>query len=253
VWTRGLVALALVALGSSARADDKRLGIVVQGETRLRLKLQTYLAKTLQRDGFAIDDAPIGRKGIETLANCFIIEDLACVRGVVEARATTPQLIHARIEETSDGVTIDLTWFSSGNAPITERAACESCEAGWKEIVDDPVRRLEATAPKPTVTATEPGPERARQRSRFWPAVLVTLGSATLVAGGVFVYYGVRDGASHKYVYPQLTPVGIAMMAVGGGAAIGGVFLLKPSGTNRAGPVAAASKHGAYLGWAAEF
>lgn len=250
---RGLIVLVLLALTSGAHADDdRRVGIVVQGVAGWRGRVERHLIERLRREGFTAVEAPMSRDALDTLANCFILEDLGCARGVVEARAKTPRLLHARIEEAGGTVTFDLTWFSAGSEPIPEEKACPECDRTWTAELDGMVRRLATSAPAPVFRKGELDEPEAPP-SRFWPTVLITTGAATLVTGGVFLYYGLRDDESHKYIYPQLTPVGITMLAVGGGAAIGGILLLKPAGRTRSRPVAAVSTSAAYVGWAGEF
>lgn len=259
---RGLVAVAVLAITAIAtrattvhaddRATDDRVGLVVQGTAGLRGRLEEHLANQLRREGFTAVDAPMSRDALDTLYNCFLIEDLTCARGVVEARAKTPRLLFARVEEAGETVTIDLTWFSAGSTPLAEHTTCESCKETFSATANAPLRHLAATAPAPIIAAPEPERPRPPPPSRFWPVTMIAGGAVTAVAGSVCLYYGLRDGETHKYIYPELTPVGIAMLAVGAGTAIGG-FILLPSGTHRSQPVAAVSRGGAYLGWVREF
>lgn len=253
---RGLVVLALVAAVSVARAEgdtsDDRVGLVVRGTAGLRGRLEDHLAKQLRREGFSAADARMSRDALETLGNCFIIEDLECARGVVDARAKTPRLLYARVEDTGGSVTIDLTWFTAGSAPLAEHVTCDSCADTFTDQVNPALRHLAATAPAPVITEPEPDVAPPAPPSRVWPLTMVAGGSVTAVAGGVCLFYGLRDGASHKYIYPSLTPVGITLLAVGAGAAITGAILW-PSGSSRSHPVAAVSSGGAYVGWAREF
>jgi hypothetical protein len=250
---RILVAVALVAVTSAARADtgagDDRIGLVVQGTAGLRGRLENHLATQLQRAGFTAVDARMSRDALDTLANCYIIEDLVCARGVVEARAKTPRVLYARVEESEETVTIELTWFSAGSAPLAEHATCDRCNDTFTASSDAPLEHLAAAAPKPVIAEPDPEPEPP---SRFWPITMVAVGSVAVAAGGVCLYYGLRDDESHKYIYPQLTPIGIAMLAVGAGTAIGG-YILMPAGRPRSQPVVAVSRGGAYLGWVREF
>jgi hypothetical protein len=254
---RGLVVLlALIAAVSVARADtpsgDDRIGLVVRGTAGVRGRLEDHVAKVLRREGFTAVDTPMSHDALETLDNCFIIEDLACARGVVDARAKTPRLLFARVEDNGGAVTVDLTWFAVGSTPVAEHVACEACTDTVFEQVDPAIRKLAETSPAPVVPEPDPEPAPAAPPSRLWPLTMIAGGSVTAVSGGVCLYYGLRDGASHKYVYPSLTPVGITLVAVGAGAAIAGAILW-PSGSNHSHPVAAVSSGGAYVGWAREF
>jgi hypothetical protein len=212
-------------IGTAGADDDRRVGVVVQGTAVHRERLATHLARKLEREGYVAVDEPVSRGALDTLLNCFILEDLVCARGVIEARAKTPRLVFARIEEQDAALQLDITWFAAGHAPQSERESCRDCGERWREHADAMLSKLAAGAPMPIVVpsgATSGEPER--RRSRWLPRSLVVAGALSLVAGGVYLYYGTRDGADHKYVYPQLTPVGITLLAVGGGATIGGVL-----------------------------
>jgi len=200
----GLVALAVTALCASARADGRDAGVVVQADA----KVERAVVKALDAAGFRAVHEPLSRDGLDTLANCSILEDLACARGVVEARSKTPRLVLVRTE---DGA-FTVTWFSAGHEPLVEKTTCAECV----------IEKLASRAPEPVVRDAVVG--RPHKRSRLVPSLLVGAGPATPVTGGGFLYYRVPAGASHKYVYPQLTPVGITLLAVGGGAMIGGIF-----------------------------
>lgn len=89
--------------------------------------------------------------------------------------------------------------------------------------------------------------------SRIGPALLLGAGIAALGTGGVFLYYGSLTGSSQKFVYPDSTPIGIGIIAVGVGATIGGAILLAQSGTPRSAPVAAIGPGGGYVGWVTRF
>jgi hypothetical protein len=215
-----LVVSLLVALGAIARADsaavldDRSVGVVVQGGGSLRLRVEEHIAQRLRREGYTANDEPLSRDALNTIANCFIIEDLACARGVFEARSRTPRLVFARIDDSTGAVTMD----------VSAKRACSECARTWQEHTDDLIGTLSAQARMPIVSEVEPDPEQPKRGSKLWPRLLVVAGAAAVVTGGVLLYYGLRDGAEHKYVYPQLTPVGITAIAVGGGAMIGGII-----------------------------
>jgi hypothetical protein len=227
----GLSALIVLTLCAHAHADDDKpaderaVGLVVQGGGSLNAKVADHLAKRLRREGYSAVDDPLSKGALDTIANCFIIEDLVCARGVVEARATTPRLIFARIDDTSGAVVFDFTWFSAGRAPVVAKQSCSTCGSTWQGHTDDLMGTLLAGAEMPMVIEDPAdAPLPVAPRSRFWPTLLIGVGAATLVTGGTLVYFGLRDGVEHKYVYPQLTPAGFALIAIGGGAMIGGMI-----------------------------
>lgn len=224
-----LVVAVVVALGATVRADDRALadrtvGVVVQGEGSLRKRIEGEVTERLQRDGYSANDEPLSKGALDTIGNCFIIEDLACARGVFEARSRTLRLVFVRIDDTTGATMLDITWFSKGREPVTVKRACSECSRTWREHTNDLMEALSAQAQMPIVTKTEPDPEAIQPTSKVWSRVLVGAGVAAAITGGVLVYYGLRDGSEHKYVYPSLTPVGITAIAVGGGAMIGGII-----------------------------
>ncbi len=223
------VALLVVAFAAPARADakpdDSTVGVIVQGGGSLRDKIEQHITKRVRREGYTAVDAPLGRDALNTISNCFILEDLVCARGVVEARGKTPRLIFVRIDDSGGTVSLSFTWFSRGHEPIPAKSSCSNCAGTWQDHTDDLVSQLMSGAEMPIGNGPEPEPEIIHKgHSRLLPTLLISAGAATLVTGGALLYYGLRDGATHKYVYPQLTPVGITMIAVGGGAMIGGII-----------------------------
>jgi hypothetical protein len=88
--------------------------------------------------------------------------------------------------------------------------------------------------------------------SRLWPSVLLGTGIAALVAGTIYLYYGSLGGPNQKYTYPASTPVGVAFIAVGLGATVGGSILLAQTAAS-SGPVASITPTGAYVGWWTRF
>ena len=52
------------------------------------------VTERLQRDGYSANDEPLSKGALDTIGNCFIIEDLACARGVFDARSRTSRLVN---------------------------------------------------------------------------------------------------------------------------------------------------------------
>ena len=225
-----MVTLLLVAFVATARADDEQklddrtVGVVVQGGGGLRLRVEEHVSEKLRREGYTANDEPLSKDALNTIANCFIIDDLGCANGVFEARSRTLRLVFIRIDDSTGTTTLDVTWFSKGHEPVSAKRTCSECAREWKGHADELIATLSAQAQMPIVIESEPDPERPATRNKLWSRLLVGAGVATVITGSVLLYYGLRDGAEHKYVYPQLTPVGIVGIAVGGGAVIGGII-----------------------------
>lgn len=222
----GLVALALLLLALPARADskadDRSVGVVVLGTGSLRNKIEDQLARRLRREGYTAVDDPLARSALDTVTNCFLLEDLVCAKGVVETRAKTPRVVVARIDDSTGTVVLGFTWFSQGRDPIDAKVSCSNCDATWRDHTDDLFAELTSKAEMPIITV-EPDPVQPK-RSKLLPGLLIGLGAATAITGGVMLYYGLRDSPEYKYVHPKLTAPALGLIAVGGGALIGGMI-----------------------------
>ena len=82
--------------------------------------------------------------------------------------------------------------------------------------------------------------------------MLLGTGIAALIPGTIFLYYGSLGGPDQKYVYPGSTAIGVAFVAVGLGATVGGSILLAQTATS-SGPIASITPGGAYVGWWTRF
>jgi hypothetical protein len=102
-----------------------------------------------------------------------------------------------------------------------------------------------------------PVSKKPKGPSKLWPALLLGTGIASLGAGGVFLFYGTYGTAihdkDHKWTYSDALLPGIALSAVGVGATIGGIILLKQAGARRAAPIASVGPGQAYVGWVTQF
>lgn len=241
---------ALIALVCAARlAHAGKVGVVTNGEPSLQPAVVKHFEKWLRNHGHDVVDNPMSIDAINTLSNCFTLDDLACARGVFDARAKTPTLVYVGIALNGTNITFNVYWFDKDKDAVGERRVCEKCEGNaWHGLTDKMLERLGGDTTKVVYVG---GNEK--HSSRLWPSLLMGAGIATLATGGIFFYYGSLGGADQKYIYPDSTPVGIALAAVGAGAAIGGTIWLVQSGTSRTGPVATATPGGAYLGWVGQF
>jgi hypothetical protein len=243
-WLAALIALACAARAAHA---DATIGVVASGDPSLQPAVAKRFESWLRRHGYTIAAAPMSADAINTLANCFTLDDLACARGVFETRSRTDRLVYVGIAVTGKNVTLNVYWFVRAKEAVGERRVCEKCEGdAWHGLADKMLERLAGDS-TPTVRG---GGKRA---SRLWPSVLLGAGIATMATGAIFVYYGSLDGPDQKYIYPDSTPVGIAVGAVGLGATIGGTIWLIQAGSPQSGPVASATRGGAYMGWAGRF
>jgi hypothetical protein len=234
-----LVILAVVSLAGSARADAPDVGVVVSGGTP---QLKPHVQEWVRTHGYALVATPLGKDATNTFDNCFVIEDIKCARGVFDARSRSASLIYVGVDE--EAVTI--YWFVKDREQSGGKYPCAGCDV--TALVDGELDKLAKTQTALPVTKRPPKP------SKFWPSVLLGTGVVSVAAGGVFLYYGLGiGGADEKFIYPDSTPIGIALAAVGGGATIGGIILLSGAGSSSNGPVASVSPRGGFVGWAGHF
>lgn len=231
---------------AAAPAWASEVGVVSAGDPALQNQVGERFASWLRTHGHTVVEQPLSLDATNTLTNCFTIDDLACARGVFEAQSKTDRLVFVRSIVTGRNVTFDVYWFVRGKDAVGERRICEKCEEhGWYSLTDKMLDRL--VGDRLATRRVEHHP------SRLGPSILLGAGIATIAAGGIFLYYGSIGGGDEKYIYPDSTPVGIALAAVGAGGTIGGTIWLIQTGSSHSGPVATATRGGAYLGWAGQF
>jgi hypothetical protein len=224
-------------LAAVARADAPDVGVIVSGDDAVR----THVRDWIRKRGYVVVNTPLSKDPANTFDNCFVIEDVKCAKGVFDARSRSASLIFVGV----DAESVTIYWFVKDREPMGSKHPCAGCNRA--ELVS---RELDALAGKqpalPVTVVIKP--------SKLWPSVLLGTGVVTLATGGVFLYYGLGiSGADEKYVYPPSTPIGLALAAVGAGATIGGIILLKQAGSSTSGPVASVSPSGGFVGWAGRF
>ena len=231
-----VVLLVVASLAAVARADAPDVGVVA-ADKAVRTRVQDWVRKR----GYVVVTTPLSKDATNTFDNCFVIEDVKCAAGVFEARARSASVIYVGV----DAEHVTLYWFVKDREPTGGKHPCAGCNVA--ELLDRELDALARAQPELPVT-------KVVRPSKLWPTVLLGTGIATLATGGVFLYYGLGiSGADEKYVYPPSTPIGLALAAVGGGATIGGIILLKQAGSSSSGPVASVSPGGGFIGWAGRF
>jgi hypothetical protein len=234
-----LVFLAVISLAGLARADAPDVGVVVSGGTP---QLKPHVQDWVRTHGYALVGTPLGKDATITFDNCFVLEDIKCARGVFDARSRSASLIYVGVDEDA----VSIYWFVKDREQTGGKFPCAGCDV--TALVDGELAKLAKTQTALPVTKRPPKP------SKFWPSVLLGTGVVSVAAGGVFLYYGLGiSGADEKFIYPDSTPLGIALAAVGGGATIGGIILLSGTSSSSSGPVASVSPGGGFVGWAGHF
>ena len=265
---RVLLALALVLAAANARADQ--IGVVVTGEATLQPQLNASIESWLREHGHGVVGSPLDADAINSLIDCFVLEDLGCARAVVERRAKAETIVYARVEVSPSDqgmgdVTLVAYWLQKGHDAVGERRTCKECtEKKLAQTSDDLMTALGAEPPPPLPGATPPpaapvhvaaGVDRGGSHgSRLVPEIVVGAGAAVAITGGVLL--AVNSGPSRTGVqqpkYTDLGPPGYALLATGAAAIGVGVYLWFHSGA-RSAPVAAVAHGGAIVGWTGRF
>ena len=134
-----LLSLALVALSATAaRADDDVIGVVVIGDASLQPRITAYLEHWLAEHHHSVLATPLSTDAINTIANCLVVDDSKCARGVVDARSKAEVVLFTRAEiDKNKNVVINAFWFSKGHEAIGERRVCEKCIGeNWHTAAD---------------------------------------------------------------------------------------------------------------------
>jgi hypothetical protein len=269
---------------STARAE--KVGIVVTGEARLQPQLTSQLERWLHDRGHTVVPGALEPDAINTLVDCFVLEDLGCARGVVSARASSRALVYARVEQTtnSDGtrdVSVTGYWFQKDQDAIAERRTCSSCNDDKQfAMVDELMHALAHEPPPPRATdkaATPPAPAAPTGSGETTGSVATTspetpgrshvlpysvLGAGAVMFVGGIVLLAIDEDPDPTGVqsptYTDTATLGTTFLAVGGAAVGIGValVLLDRASSSRADasrPVAAISHDSAIVGWAGRF
>lgn len=260
-----LVLVATIAATATARAE--KVGVVVTGEPTLQPQVVSQLEGWLRDRGRIVIPGALEPSAINTLIDCFVLEDLGCARGVVDQRAKAKSVVFARVDTmpAEDGmrnVFITGTLFQKGHESITEKRACARCtEKSLHDTVDELMLALLHDPPAPLVAAnrvvTAPATieSESSPRTRMLPLALMGVGGLGLVAGGILIAIDDDEPAPMGPQEPRYndTMTGGIVLGIAGAAALGtGIYLYLRNGAHSA-PVAAVGSDSAIVGWAGRF
>ncbi len=253
------ILLASLLFSTGARAE--RVGVVVTGEATVQPQLAAQLERWLHDHGREVVPGPLEPDAINTMIDCFVLEDLGCARGVVDQRAKSKAVVFARAEATQnpDGtrdVAVTGYWFQKNHDAIAERRVCTHCnDDSLHATVDELMHALVHEPPPPLATAetTVPEPTESGGRARWMPYALMGVGGAALLAGGIMIAIDEDiDPAGRQHENIRDTATGGVVLGLAGAAALGaGVYLWMRDKSSA--PVAAVSRDGAYVGWIGRF
>ena len=315
-----LIALALIALTSIARADTSA-SVVVTGDDSVKKQVRDVAEAWFAAHELEVTKAPLNKDGLNTLMNCLVMADMTCARGVVEARAKVTNVIviagQASGKQERRSIQLAAYWIAKQREVVSVQRTCDACsdevftdtlhavlddlakhaptmngtlhvtsvppglavtidsEAAGKTPFDRAVsfgphivsivRKGRVVAQKkvmvgaaasvdvPITVPDDPPPIKIVERhsSRAVPVVLLTVGIAAGVTGGVLYKYGGPTGES--YTYRNMRPAGIATGISGGVAIIVGTVWLLRGGSTTSRPEVSVSSSTATVGWARSF
>lgn len=250
-----VVMLAVLVATNVARADAPDVGVVVVGDTPLHKEIRDHVREWVKHEGFALVASPMSKDAANSFDNCFVLEDMKCARGVFDNRARSATVIYVGIDpgdpEHGTRMSLSVYWFTKDQPTSGAKLPCSDCDTAYAKIVDNELAKLRKFHTDLPVTVRPKGP------SKVVPGLLLGTGIAALGAGGVFLFYGTYGTSLHdrtaKYTYPDALLPGIALTAVGVGATVGGIILLKQASAHHGAPIASVGAGQAYVGWVTEF
>ncbi len=191
-----VLVVATTALPAQARAEAP-VGVVVSGGGSMQAPVATSIASLLQQRGREVVTSPLPPEAVDTLGDCFVIEDAGCARAVVEQRATTRSVVYVKLDDRSGRVTMHVYWFEHGQAPVHRTASCDACTSAQlialadttiTTVVPAPARSASAApAAEPTAAVTTTAPrEREPEPAHHGLAIGAELGEPTSLTVGWF-------------------------------------------------------------------
>jgi hypothetical protein len=144
----------LLVLLFAPLAHAEQVGVVVTGEPTMQPALVKQIETWLKKNGHTVVAVALPSDAINTLVDCFVIEDEGCARGVIDKRGRAKVIIYARVDVQAGGdldrtVTVSTHWFEKGQKPFSQRKFCERCvEATLRTTVDELMVALTKAAPQ---------------------------------------------------------------------------------------------------------
>jgi PEGA domain len=125
------VTLAVLVATARLAAAGPSVGVVVTGDPGLQNKVRAQVTSWIQQHGFAVAAKPLSADALKTLTNCFVIEDMACARGVVEHQSTADYLVFVRADlvggKRSKEANLVAYWFLKDRDAVVDKRNCKPC------------------------------------------------------------------------------------------------------------------------------
>lgn len=137
------VALVVAVVASIRAHAGGQIGVVSGGDPAMQKKVTAHVEKWLEKQGNKLVATPLSKDAANTLANCFVLDDLKCARGVVDARTKSISLVYVGVDVDGKTMTFTLYWFVKGREPTGQKQTCEACtEQKWQTLVDSALQQL---------------------------------------------------------------------------------------------------------------
>lgn len=266
-----LAVFAILFATSAARAD---IGVVVTGEATLQPQLLSHLESWLKQRGYTVYSSALDPDAINTLIDCFVVEDLNCAKKVIEARAKSDSILYARVDvaPAANGkrdISIVGYWVAKGHDTMAERRVCHGCtEKQMHGVVEDlmlvlgknPPASSHVHVPPPAqvaeaAPASEPEAPAASSDEpprKVVPAVVMGIGAAVAITGAVLFATDSVSPTGPQSQYRAGQTAGVICLGAGVATAAAGAWLWFHQGAQSA-PIASVSHDGAVVGWATRF
>jgi len=150
------ILLVLAILLAPRLGHAEQVGVVVTGEPTMQPRLVRQIEGWLKSHGNELVAVPLPADAINTLIDCFVIEDEGCARNVIDKRGRANVIVFARVEVQAGGdiektVTVTAYWFEKGQKAVSARRFCERCtEATLGKTAEELMASLIQAAPHVT-------------------------------------------------------------------------------------------------------
>ncbi len=120
----------IVALLFMVRVAHADVGVVATGDPNMQARVVDAVQGWVQDKKLGLAAAPLGAAA-STLADCFVMEDMACAKKVFTQHATATTVVYVRVDmamAASKDYTLNAWWFTKGAEPVGEKRTCTQCD-----------------------------------------------------------------------------------------------------------------------------
>ncbi|HET9622648.1 MAG TPA: PEGA domain-containing protein [Kofleriaceae bacterium] len=135
-------------LASSPARAGSDVGVIVTGEGTLQPQLAAQIESWLSQHGHTLVPSPLPPDAIATLTDCFVLDNQACARDLVDKRSKSSSMVFAKIDIKANptsgrDITLTVYWFDKGHAAVAERKTCERCvDQTLRTTADEIMKKL---------------------------------------------------------------------------------------------------------------